>query len=65
MKRQFTFEEFVEPVTKLKKEDFFIYPANAYQTVYRVRLTVCKDYKKRVYLDQAINKTERIFIRQE
>lgn len=65
MKRQFTFEEFVEPVTKLKREDFFIYPANAYQTVYRVKRTVCKDHRKRVYLDQAISKTERIFIRQE
>lgn len=65
MKRQFTFEEFAGPIINLKEEDFFIYPANAYQTVHRIRRIVCTEYKNRVYLDQAVNKTERIFIRQK
>jgi hypothetical protein len=64
MKRQFTFQEFVEPVTTLAKNDFFIYPANAYQTVQRVKRILGKEYK-RVYLDQAVSKTERIFIREK
>ena len=65
MKRQFTFEEFIEPVTSLGKEDFFIYPANAYQTIQRIKRVVCKDYRRRVYLDQAVSKTERILIRKK
>jgi hypothetical protein len=63
MKKQFTFEEFIEPVTQLSKNDFFIYPANAYQTVQRVKRVISMS-NSRVYLDQAVSKTERIFIRE-
>ena len=65
MKRQFTFQEFVEPVIALGKDDFFIYPANAYQTIQRVKRIMHTEHKNRVYLDRAVNKTERIFIRQK
>lgn len=65
MKKQFSFEEFIEPITSLHKNDFFIYPANAYQTIQRIKRIVQNDYRKRVYLDQAVNKTERILIREK
>jgi hypothetical protein len=63
MKKQFTFQEFVGPIEELSKGDFFIYPANAYQTIQRIKRIVCKDKRKRTYQDQAVDKTERVFIR--
>jgi hypothetical protein len=63
MKKQFTFEEFVDPIVNLQPKECMRYPANAYQTVYTVK-KVISDSLSRRFKDHAISKTYRILIRE-
>lgn len=59
---QFTTYEFIDPVVALKKDEVYKYPANAYSSVYRVRIQV-EEVTKRKFVDRALNKHNRLIIR--
>lgn len=64
MKRQFRFDEFVDPIVNLQPRECMRYPANAYQTVYNVK-KIISNTLDRNFKDHAISKTYRIIIREK
>jgi len=59
---QFNKTNFVKPLVKLKKNKSYVYPANAYATIYSIRREI-EDYSIRLYTDRALNETHRYIYR--